>query len=129
MTLPPACLAVCVQDWTRPGPYEQTLLVNTVRRSRDPSGHQQGGDTTHSQGEESRLLRGSHSMTSHKVKGCLETPFFFFTLANDLTAKRLHFFMEPFSFIPGSLGHTHICLSVYLSVCRMFLSCRVNKPN
>ncbi|XP_075900267.1 protein MTSS 1-like isoform X3 [Nelusetta ayraudi] len=54
------------QDWTRPGPYDQALLVNTVKRSRDPSGHQQGGDMAHSQGEDPRLLRGSHSMTSHK---------------------------------------------------------------
>ncbi|XP_075900266.1 protein MTSS 1-like isoform X2 [Nelusetta ayraudi] len=54
------------KDWTRPGPYDQALLVNTVKRSRDPSGHQQGGDMAHSQGEDPRLLRGSHSMTSHK---------------------------------------------------------------
>lgn len=76
MTPPPACLAVCVQDWTRPGPYDQALLVNTVKRSRDPSGHQQGGDMAHSQGEDPRLLRGSHSMTSHKVRGRPEAPFF-----------------------------------------------------
>lgn len=54
------------QDWTRPGPYDQTLLVNTMKRSRDPGAHQQGGDIGHSQGEETRLLRGNHLMTSHK---------------------------------------------------------------
>lgn len=54
------------QEWARPGPYDQTLLVNTMKRSRDPSGHQQGGDAAHGQGEETRLVRGSHLMTSHK---------------------------------------------------------------
>lgn len=69
MTLPPSGLVVCVQDWTRPGPYDQTLLVNTMKRSRDPGAHQQGGDIGHGQGEETRLLRGNHLMTSHKVRG------------------------------------------------------------
>ncbi|XP_069566400.1 protein MTSS 1-like isoform X3 [Brachyistius frenatus] len=64
--MPPETL----QDWAKPGPYDQPL-VNTLKRSKDrrdttdPSSHQ-GADVT-APGEEPQGVKGSHSLTSPKT--------------------------------------------------------------
>lgn len=64
---------VCLQDWAKPGPYDQSM-VNTLKRSKDrrettdPSSHH-GADVT-TPGEEPQGVKGGHSVMSHRVRGC-----------------------------------------------------------
>uniref|UniRef100_A0A665UK33 Protein MTSS 1-like n=1 Tax=Echeneis naucrates TaxID=173247 RepID=A0A665UK33_ECHNA len=67
--LDPSGSSLSVQDWARPGPYDQPM-VNTLRRTKDrrdttdPSSHL-GADIT-TPGEEPQGVKGSHSVTSPK---------------------------------------------------------------